>query len=64
MRDPKRIPGVLMAKKVKRHTQDDWDYEWVDDAHERDMRRARDEERRSRREQKTQYTHYDWNDDE
>lgn len=53
-----------MAKKVKRHTQDDWDYEWVDDAHERDMRRAREEERRSRREQKTQYTHYDWNDDE
>ena len=53
-----------MAKKVKRHAQDDWDYEWIDDTYERDMRRARDEERRSRREQKTQYTHYDWNDDE
>lgn len=50
-----------MAKKNKRHSYDEWDYEWVDDTREENIKRARDEERRSRREQKTQYTHYDWN---
>lgn len=53
-----------MAKKNKYRSHDDWDYEWAEDINDRDTRRARDEERRSRREQKSQYTHYDWNDED
>ena len=52
-----------MAKKNKNRSYDEWDYEWTFDSRDEDVKRARDEERRSRREQKSQYTHYDWNDE-
>ena len=44
-----------MSKKSKKWLLDNWDYDWES--------LPRDEERRTRREQKTQYTHYDWNDE-
>ena len=50
-------------KKNKNHSYDEWDYEWISGSRDEDTKRARDEERRSRREQKSQYTHYDWNDE-
>ena len=52
-----------MAKRNKRHSNDDWDYEWTDNIREEESRRAREEERRAKRERKSQYTHYDWDDE-
>ena len=54
-----------MAKRDKNRSYMDWEYEWMEQVHkEENQKRLRDEERRSRREQKSQYTHYDWNDEE
>ncbi len=52
-----------MSKKNKKCLHDNWDYDWKSNPYDEDMKRERDEERRIRREQKTQYTHYDWNDE-
>lgn len=52
-----------MSKKSKKWLLDNWDYDWESLPRDEDTKRERDEERRTRREQKTQYTHYDWNDE-
>ena len=52
-----------MSKKSKKWLIDNWDYDWESLPRDEDIKRERDEERRLRREQKTQYTHYDWDDE-
>lgn len=52
-----------MSKKSKKCLRDNWDHDWESSSRDRDIKRARDEERRTKREQKIQYIHYDWNDE-